>query len=330
MGKAFNYLQAGDYVYLHPRDLYEEFLNPFHKSIYPDKNLVEVLACSCGSIGCWSLLANVEYTMSEVIWNGFISPICEHVENLNVTFPTFKFSKGHYRSAIAQLKDISGINGELPKEVGFPEFSEPALISDRISKLRKKANHAWNEKLVVHDEIWRSKDLFLEIAKKVTIKDYCHDVYLVADFPEYFSICISTDLRQWNGNYRDAFAYCMIRRFFILQEAMPYQKLSSQKIWLDGDFSYMNNDYHFSGIHFIPRISKTIKIFDNETTDAKIFHRWLRDRSIFNADEQKANIQISTFIENGSFITLCWDMWRTFLFGEAMGKFVLIEMKSLL
>jgi len=165
-GKEFDYLQVGNYVYLHPRNLYEEFLNPFHKGIYPDKNLVEVLACSCGSIGCWSLLANVEHTMTEVIWNGFISPICEHVENLKVTFPTFKFSKGHYRSAIAQLKDISGISGELPKEVGFPEFAEPACMSDRISKLRKKAKHAWNEKLVVHDEIWRSTDLFLETAKK--------------------------------------------------------------------------------------------------------------------------------------------------------------------
>jgi hypothetical protein len=60
-----------------------------------------VLACSCGDIGCWPLLADIKVEGDAVVWNGFRQP--RRKDRDYTRFGPFRFDRAQYENALTEL-----------------------------------------------------------------------------------------------------------------------------------------------------------------------------------------------------------------------------------
>lgn len=193
---------------------------------------------------------------------------------------------------------------------------------------------------LVNDEIWHNKELYFEIVRKLGLSDHdCYDVYSYRSSGWMHAIYISTEVSLWES-FREAFAYCMIRKLFVTQNWIkPNQKLSSQCEWVENDFEWMNRSDLYLHRVCSGGSGKLVRDIDPHEIDISDFNA----KSEFNLgfkkcsvldnsyDEYWANKQdrelVAGTIKNGSFISLYWDSYsyERLRFGVSGGLYILIE-----
>jgi hypothetical protein len=192
------------------------------------------------------------------------------------------------------------------------------------------------QKINKSDKIWFDEKLFRDTARKVGLKDYdCYDIFSLQDSPLSNALYISTDKSQWES-FREAFAYCMIRKHFIQQMLiMPNQKLLSQHKWAENDYAWVNEIYFIENITYSDgKIACAVsphKIDIREfNIEAEFNLRFTDDRPLaddeYRANKEDINLMIES-VKDGYFLSLYQDdyTYLQLFFGETESKYILIE-----
>jgi hypothetical protein len=68
---------------------------------FRDLDGIYLLACNCGEVGCWPLIASVRHPDETFVWERFSQP---HRPNRDYSaFGPFEFSRPHYLAALREL-----------------------------------------------------------------------------------------------------------------------------------------------------------------------------------------------------------------------------------
>ncbi|WP_116206692.1 hypothetical protein [Amycolatopsis circi] len=84
-----------------PRHCYSGTKTGHFHGLAEEEGKTLLLACSCGSEGCWPLLARITVTEDAVVWDSFGQP--RRPERDYRRFGPFRFARAQYDAAVREL-----------------------------------------------------------------------------------------------------------------------------------------------------------------------------------------------------------------------------------
>lgn len=104
-------VNVGGYAGLPNRELFEALV----EGKWTHEGTTTILGCDCGITGCWTLVTRITEKTNTVVWDNFQNPRRSKTSSEfwdYSEFPSFKFDRAEYESALNELKNITSTISE--------------------------------------------------------------------------------------------------------------------------------------------------------------------------------------------------------------------------
>lgn len=175
--------------------------------------------------------------------------------------------------------------------------------------------------------MWCSEKEFNTTVKNIGLNNYeCHTIYSYVEFPSTSAIYISSNKEHWI-NYRDAFAFFVIRCLFVYEGWIDSnQEISSQSIWEKDNHEWINNIDIMGAVYCGSQIVNSLE--PHKITTGRVNSETIQWFKANKATEQDVEF-ISNEMQTSFFISLYRDsyFYDRLFFGETDTKYIFIRLQ---